>query len=271
MSDRKPFDHRPYRSVSQLKTYTECSMKYKLIKVDKKPVKGASWTVRGIAVHESIEMWELSNRELDAATYCKDVAWPNALEKMTLDYPDIDSWIKTPNCKTTSSDLKLREKESPEHVSVYLDRALREEKSWRPWRQNGEVVMAEVGFKLETFEDFVLVGFIDQIIEWDDGTFTIKDIKSGKDTYEDYRQLGIYAYAANEMFPELNIQYGTYWYTKLDRDCGMINLKRYDRNYLQRSFGVLNSGIEAGVYLANPNAEKCKKFCAVKEWCSEWS
>lgn len=264
------YDEKPWRSVSQLRTLSDCGEAYRILKVSKLPSKPAAWTVRGIAVHDTIEQWERSSRSLDPVKYITEEAWPKAFEKMQTQYPDLDNWLRTPGVKNTANDLKLREKESPDHVSVYCDRAVREESRWRVWQPGSSNPPAvEVEFRLD-FGDFKVVGYIDQIIEWYSGeSYTIKDIKSGRDSKEDNRQLGLYAYAANQLF-NLGITSGSYWYTKLDKDTGLKDLSPYTKEYLHDQYSVLNSMIEAKHFLANPEREKCQKFCGMRDHCREW-
>src|SRR5690606_39982323 len=47
-----------HRSVSQLTTYAQCSMRYYLTRMAGHRELPAGWTIQGLAVHSAVEEWE---------------------------------------------------------------------------------------------------------------------------------------------------------------------------------------------------------------------
>ena len=259
------------RSVSQLKSYTSCPLAFKLERLEKKPSPPAAWTIKGLAVHQAIQLWEESHRAYDWPSGYRnsfDIFRRKAEEK----YPDLTQWIKTPSVKTTERDLELREEQGLKELEVYVNRALRQHDEWQPHRLEDGGVAVELPFELDLGDDlpFYLRGYIDLLQYWKaDGTVTLSDIKTGSDDREDYRQLGAYRVALKECY-DIDITYGRYWYTKLDRGSEWIDLSRYTPEYLLDQYSQLDRAIESGIFLPNPGKSKCK-FCPVKLHCPEMS
>lgn len=245
-------------SVSKLKAYTRCGRQFELERINELPSRPAAWTVRGHAVHQTIETWEAFDREGDPLKMFRD-AWDTALAEQTERFPDLSRWMRTPRVKSTEQDVKLRYLDGEKQVTRYVERALDEADLWR-------VVETEVPFEIET-EKFVVRGKIDQIREWEDGELSIWDIKTGSDDQEDNRQLGFYGlgywYETGKKIP-----WGSYWYTKLDRASKSIDLNVYTQKYLFSQIDMLMAGINARVFLANPSKKNCFA-CGVAAHCIE--
>lgn len=256
------YDPRSWLSVSRLKSVTKCARQYELERVEKVPSKPAAWTVRGIAAHDSIDLWEKTDRSIDIEKHFHETAWPVAFEKTREKYPEVDDWMRTPRVGSVSRDLELREKDGASQVARYADRALAEEQDWR-------VIEAEFKFRLEfPGEDFVINGYIDQIREWWDGDRSIWDVKtSSNDETEDNRQLGVYrlGYLAAT---DYDIKYGAYWYTKLDRASKDIRLDVYTPEYVVGEFRKLDQILNQKLFLANPSIKNCFA-CGVAKHCLE--
>lgn len=269
------YDPRRSRSVSQLKSYTSCGMRYKLERLDKHPSPPAAWTVRGVAVHGVLEDWEKTHRTADP-TVLYHMHWARALEQQQNKHPDLDSWIRTPRVKSTERDLELRFQDGlaqvvgNDKIPGYIPQALADAGLWQPYRCEDGSLAVELKIKIDfgPSSDFFVIGYVDLVKEWADGTLTIADFKTGGDSGEDFRQLGTYREGLKQTYG-IDAQYGELLYPKLGRSSGWIDLSRYTLDYLRETYSQLDQGIEAGIFLASPDREKCTLFCAVKQFCEE--
>lgn len=270
-------DPRRARSVSQLKSYTGCGMRYKLERLEKKPSPPAAWTIRGIAVHGVAEDWEKSERTADPEQLYEH-HWAKALEEQQNKYPDLDSWIKTPRVKSTERDLELRFQDGLDQlvgnakVPGYIPQALADAGQWQPHRLPDGTLAVELKIKIDFGDssDFFVIGYVDLVKEWSNGLLSVADFKTGGDSGEDYRQLGTYREGLRQTYG-IDVRQGELIYPKLGRTSGWVDLSRYDADYLRPVYEQLDQGIEAGIFLANPDKEKCNLFCSVKQFCPEMS
>lgn len=255
------YDPRLWLSISQLKSVARCGRAFQLERIEKKPSRPACWTVRGTASHDSIETWEKSGRSIDAVEYLREEAWPKALEETIAKYPDTSQWILTPRVKSFENDLKLRLNDAVEQVTRYVSRALDEADLW-------QVEASEIEFKLEPEgEDFIVRGYIDQLIRWSDGDLTIRDLKTGGDSGEANMQLGMYKLGLKQAMG-IDVTWADFWYLKLDRGSQPVDLRPYTQEYMVQEFRKLVAIKKQGLYIANPSKDTCK-FCGVAEFCLE--
>lgn len=256
-----PYDPRTWLSASKWKAVSQCGERYRLERVEKRPSRPAAWTVRGNAVHETVEKWEASGRELDPEKYFNEEAWPKALEETKDKYPELRHWQRTPRVSSVPRDIELRKADGLGQVLRYCERATAEEDLWR-------VIAVEQSFELD-FPDILVRGYIDQIREWNDGELSVWDIKTGGDDSEDNRQLGLYGLGYQGLHPDQSaIAFGSYWYTKLDRASRAVDLSIYTYEYVNQELQKVKKILDQGLFLANPSINNCK-FCGVSEFCKE--
>lgn len=267
------YDSRRHRSVSQMSAWTSCQLAYKLKRLDKRPDPPATWTILGIAVHGALEDWERSGREINPEDAYL-LHWDLALDKAILKCPDLTTWTRTPGTKSTERDLELRKIQGSSQLLRYVIRAKEEAHMWEPLILPDGQVAVELPFKINFSDDtpFFLTGYIDLVQRWKhDGSITVADYKTGKDDREDYRQLGAYRVALEDNFG-LDVKFGRYWYSKLDRPSEWIDLSRYTKDYLLEYYSRLDRQIEnatrENLFLPNPSKKGCL-FCSVKEHCPE--
>lgn len=256
----REYDPRRWLSVSRLKSVSKCGERYRLERVEKIPSRPAAWTPRGIAAHETIEQYEKTGRQINPEEFYLDEAWPKALAETLKKFPDQKNWMKTPRVGSVKKDIELRQADGLKQVLTYVDRAVEEQDLWR-------VLEAEVDFKIE-YPDFFILGYIDQVREWiPTGDKYIVDVKTGGDDGEDNRQLGIYRlgylHARGEDLP-----FGQFYYSKLDRYSLDIDLSVYTEEYILEEFRKLNQILEQKLLLANPSFDNCR-FCGVSDACLE--
>ncbi len=261
-------DSRRHLSVSQLSSYSRCPMAFKLQKFDKVPDPPAAWLTKGQAVHRILEDWELRGRP---SAYDFNVAyeeeWTNELTRQKLQHPDLSTWVKTPRVKTTERDLELRKAEGLNEVITYINRAQAESDLWEVLRLTNGRLTLELPFTID-FGEFDVIGRIDVLQRWKaDGSITVADYKSGSDRGEAYRQLGTYRVGLMETYG-IDVTYGNYWYTKLDRSSGWIDLTRYTKDYLKDQYTQLDTAIANNIFIPAPEKDKCK-LCGVRPYCPE--
>lgn len=248
---------------------TSCGLAYKLERIDKHPSPPAAWTVKGIALHEALEGWEKGERTEDPLVLFEE-AWEKCLASMVVKQSDLSKWVKTPRVKLTETDLDLRHRDGLLEVERYTTRALAEADIWVPWRLEDGTVAVELKFEYDFGPEtpFVIWGYIDILQYWlAEGVVTVGDYKSGRDSRENKRQLGLYRAAANKYYGA-NIDFGQYYYTKLDRSSGWLDLRHYTPEYLLEEYTMADKMIQQNLFLANPSKDGCK-FCGVKQFCDE--
>lgn len=250
-----------HRSVSQLNTFSECGERYRLERTLSLPPRPAAWTALGNGMHSAVEIWERSDRIGELAELFW-VHYNEEIERLTALQPDLKQWIKTPNVKTVERDIDLR----GEH-GVKQANSLETARRSAPWKvaSIGGQLALELPLTL-TFGDVRVIGKVDLVKEWPNGTLSVEDTKTGAKKGTRNRQLGFYGLALNEMYG-LHITHGEFWYTKLGASGGYVDLNRYNRPYLHDQFNKLDSAINQELYLANPG-DHCT-FCDVRQYCRE--
>ncbi len=257
-----------HRSISQLNSYTSCGEAYRLERIERVPSPPAAWTVRGIAVHETVRHWEASGRQKDPLELLEE-EWAKALSSFMEKEPDLEKWIRTPRTKNTENDIGLRHKDAIQQVQDFVHMAELMSGEWSVRRLADGQLAVELPFEIRLPGcDFDIFGYIDGVLEWSrTGALTLVDYKTGGDAKENLRQLATYRSALKSVYG-IDTRYGEYWYTKLNRSSGFKDLSRFDDDYLGRQYATLDRAIEGGIFLPNPSKEGCK-FCSVKPFCLE--
>ncbi|MFF4818055.1 RecB family exonuclease [Kitasatospora sp. NPDC001309] len=254
-----------HRSVSQLTSYSQCSERYRLERLDKVPQTPAGWTLQGLAVHETIEAWERSGREWAAGelTAIYRESWQKHLDRMKAQEPDIDRWLTgTPKLKG-SADVERRHDKGLIQVADYIEDALASE--WSIWETPDYDLAIELPFRID-LNGVEVVGYIDQVREWPDGSLEIVDLKTGSKTPEWDVQLGVYRLAVLEGYAVADPITGSFFMLKNGKYAQAKNLDSYTRPRLEAWFAALSRGIEANAFLPNPGGH-CR-MCSVWKYCS---
>lgn len=252
-----------HRSVSQLNTFTRCGEQYRLERTVKGlPLRPAAWTALGSAFHVAYETYEQTGRryKLDEIFWTAYNAEITHLQELQ---PDENFWMKTPRVKTVEQDIKLRREHGVKQAVAYQEMC--EASDWALWRTAAGEPGLELKFTIQLGEVEV-IGAIDSILQWPDGTVSVRDIKTGNKGNVNNRQLGLYGLAVRESFG-LDLYRGEYWYTKLGASGGPVDLRRYTRAYLTDQYGKLDRSIVEELYLANPGSV-CD-MCGVRPYCRE--
>lgn len=250
------------RSVSQLRMLRECGEKFRLLKIERKPDRPSAAMVQGIAFHEAYELWERSDRKIDAVatyhqTYDAKVAEISQATPLT-------EWIKYGKIGSVQKDIEARRERGAEQVETYIDHCLKA--PWRVWHLPDESPAVEVDFEIDVGTSIVR-GKIDVILEWTDGQLTVRDMKTGNKESSAI-QLGLYKVAANECLG-LDITYGDYYYAKTGELSDPIHLGNFDLAYLANQFETADKIIEQRLFLASPGSN-CFQ-CPVQKYCREYN
>lgn len=259
-------------SVSKLKAYTRCSEAYFLERIvrPKLPRRPASWTIMGTALHECFYNWEISKRDYPLPRIVSDFQqiFDREIEFAKIEQPNYDMWFKAPRTKLVVTDIDNYRKRGVEgDVPNYYNYCLNSE--WKVLELDDGFPALELEFEIQLRENQI-TGAIDKICEWPDGRITIEDLKSGRLNDTDNRQLGLYAYAANETLGlGRPIEWGRYFFSKsrINRPSDWIDLRRYSEDKLIRDFHRLQLGLEHEIYLPSPG-DQCG-LCSVRDYCSE--
>lgn len=250
------------RSASQLNVLTDCSMKFYLERFKKIPSRPAAWTARGIAVHDAALRWEQSNRELDLVALATE-NYDAEIERYWASEPNPANWMSTPRTKSVKNDIEYRRKDVIKQCKDYIQHC--EDADWEVYRFPDGSLACEVPFEV-VVNGVTVRGSIDLIPYWPgDDILTIRDLKTGAERKK-YYQLGVYRFAAQKILG-LEIDYGEYWYTKLNRSSGYIDLRRYDAEYLGMLFERVDNIIQKELFLPSPGKD-CE-MCPVKKYCPE--
>lgn len=266
-----------YRSVSQLTSYIECGEAYKLERIDKVRGKPAAWFQQGTAFHEAIEHWEGHNRQPDLEEVLEVYynAWDEGLAEV-MDFGP-DEWLTGTAKRDGPADIELRRAKGEQQVIDYIEFALSQSEVWRVLSlDDGPAVEREFKLTIPYGDErdadsesrpLVVVGFIDQMIEYRNGVIRPRDMKTGTKRPSWEIQLGVYAVAMRDVWG-LPAWSGDFYMAKDKGITKPYDLKRYTRDYVEDLFQQLERGIEAETFLPHPGSF-CH-VCPVREFCSVW-
>ncbi|MDS2171579.1 PD-(D/E)XK nuclease family protein [Nesterenkonia sp. CL21] len=259
----------PHRSVSQLSSYASCGEAFRLERIAKAPARPAAWFVQGHAVHEVIEHWENSGRGMRVEDL-EDLyltSYRNEANKLVEAWPDEQHWM-TGGRKKGFDDLSDREDKGWWQVLEYLNWARTQDHLWR-------VVESERSFDLE-LGGIPVRGYIDQVVEWGDGSIEVRDLKTGAKTPASNLQLSVYKLALERAGMEVSRAS----YLKLPnpnarsaagKECQLIEVDldgegTNGEQVLAQMFRDADYGIREQVFLPNPT-DGCERVCGVAQWC----
>lgn len=260
----KPSRHLSQSQVSKL---VNCGELYRLERIERKPSPPAAWTVKGVVVHDVLDWWEKDGRpQFDESEY--KARWDTFYQKQLVRYPDLSQWTRTPRTGSTERDLELRYADGLKEILRYVARAESEAHLWVPFVIEGKPAV-ELPFELTLPGcDFTVQGYIDMLKFWKQtGVVTVSDYKTGSDKRQNWKQLGLYAYAARTIYG-LDVNHGQYFYTKLDRPSKWKDLSDYTGEYLAEEYTKADKIIQQQLFVANPSLDGCT-FCTVKQYCKE--
>ena len=261
------------RSVSQLKQFEKCPYAYKLARIYKVWRRPAAWLPQGSAVHEALEAWERSNREMTLEE-AQDVfresyrKYTNSQCKTT---PNWDWWFKS-GPYDGFRDTERRYEIGLEQVEKLINWAL-DHPDERVWIAPDGKPAIELSFSI-TLGGITVRGFIDLVVEvynpktgeWE---LRVRDYKTGNDPGDDF-QLGVYALAVALKYGIPAPKTGDYFMAgkkgKPGKPTYPYDLTEWDEEAVTAAFLELEEKLKAGEFPADPEPDKCN-FCDVNTSC----
>lgn len=246
---------------------------YYLERVEKVWQRPAAWLPMGTAVHEAVERWELSDRQmplLEAQKVFAD-AYDRETNKYLTDTPNAEFWFRSGPYKGPA-DIMRRRALGYEHVERYI--------RWYTEKHPEEKPVIVPAMGQEAHEGKMLVempftidiggvpvrGFIDWV-GWDEfDRVIVRDNKTGN-TPGGPEQLATYALAVEAEYPGLGpVDRGDFFMTRTGKPTVPYVLSRAVKVQLAEDFATMDEGVKAGNFPAKPEASKCM-FCSVQLSC----
>jgi hypothetical protein len=263
-----------HRSVSQVSSYGQCAEAYRLSRVAKAPSRPAAWFTHGTAYHFAIEEYENSARKLSKEvleSLFRDL-YKEEIEKAKERWPDEKDWLTGGN-KKGWNDVKDREEIGVWQVHDYVDFADAHKDEWRILPMGNGRIATEVKFEI-TLGGVTVVGYIDQIREFRDGSLEVADLKTGTKEPGSTMQLGVYKLVAFENTGKMPL---TGVFVKAGRPATekvavkptkdiRRTLDEWTPELLGSMFSDMDRMEKLGLFLPNPQ-DGCERMCTVAENC----
>jgi putative RecB family exonuclease len=234
-------------SLSQLDTYAKCGYAWKLAKRDRVPQMTAAWFIHGTAVHSACEAWERSGRTLDIGLEFERV-YEDLRVKELVKTPDESMWLRGGR-KSREQDIEERRGKGRAQSQAYAAWAVQQ--PWRIWELPDGSPALELAF-VQTLGGVDVLGYIDAVWEWPDGSIEPVDLKSGTKLPDNPRQLGLYGVAIETIFG-VPATHGRYLMLK-DMTDRPVALAAYTAASLGESFAAMARGVEANAFVPNPGS-----------------
>lgn len=262
------------RSVSQTEQYEKCSWQFKLQRIDRVTPRPAAWSFQGTAFHSAAEKFEKEFREPSEEEMVQLFSdqYSALVNKAMNQEPDLSRWM-TANGKPAGQDIEERYRLGQSQVRDYV----RWSKENQPqiWQEGGgwdgmDVSEAydyvptqglELYFKVE-LGGVVVRGYIDQLVQEDDGSVRVRDLKTG--STKSHFQLETYAVAVRKQFGE-EVNRGDWYFGKEGRLSRPVDLSEVTEDQVAARYVEMDQGVKAGRFEANPGFH-CR-FCDVSHAC----
>lgn len=253
-----------YRSVSQYREFVKCSWAFKLHRIDRVWERPAAWLVQGLAVHEAAEAWERSGRtmSIEETQAVFSESFDKHATRLGEKAPDFKTWFRSGPYDAVT-DLPRRFDIGLEQTAKYIEYYCRndEEKIWVT--PDGEPAI-ELEFDVEIGQVRVK-GYIDQVIELEDGTLVVRDIKTGNQPGDDF-QLAVYATALWLKYG-VKIVIGDYWMGRTGKPTkDLYKLDFWSLEKVAERFEAVDQAIRSENFVPNPSEDNCR-FCSVAGAC----
>ena len=194
------------------------------------------------------------------------VTYDALVERDLARWPEWDSWM-TGGRKGGEQDMADRRVVGAYQVEEYIKYAEEHAAEWR-------IIASEVEFVIELGNVDVL-GYIDQVRQYADGTIEVDDLKGGSSIPGSAFQLGVYGLAAEEY---MGIKPTSAAFIKLARPATARgkakpttelrhDLTPWTREHITQMFRDFDKAERQGLYLPNPQ-DQCERTCGVAQWCS---
>ncbi|MFD8527850.1 RecB family exonuclease [Streptosporangium canum] len=268
--DRSPWGGRPSlvrsilrRSASQLTSYSSCGERYKQERVERVDQLPAAWTMQGTAFHKAIEAYERSCRSLSLNQTQEVFAatWHEEVSKGRETQPDLSKWLRGGR-KSTDKDIAERYAAGLAQVAGYIEYTQYD--PLKPLKLPDGSPAVEVGF-LTVIGGVDVLGYIDLVLEDDEGNPFVRDLKTGAKAPFLPLQLVIYRRGLRDTLG-LEAAWGDFYMARENGPTDPISLHSLSDELLDQWFSDMDRSESAGLYLPNPSADTCWS-CSVKHHC----
>ena len=255
---------KPHLSNSSLRTYIDCSLRYRLSRIDKiRPAFRSSNLILGSAIHKVMEQYYLAKQEE------KNVPEPDLINTLSNYLEHACSSDPEVLFKKGESKESLIE-QGKDLIKCFLNEVPEEQ---------SRVLAVEQPFRLEIPGlDVPVIGGIDLILEDSDGTITIIDHKTAAKTPSDKDvhgsdQLTLYQMAVKASGyrdAEIVLGFNTLIKTKTPKlQIDFTSRTDLEEHRLVRKFQEVSRGIAAEIFIPNNNSWLCGS-CEFSTACNAW-
>lgn len=254
-------------SHSQLTSYMSCSEQYRLVRRRGLP-DSYSWALAGgSAFHSWTELYDRGiPLEPEAFIQFLDEQVKSALkdDRNTLfDESDIKPTGRASKDWPNKRDRAWWEHHGPIFAQKYIDWRASDNELLPPESKPDEDFLIEQSVE-GTLGGIDVLGYIDRLVlDSPFGKPVIVDIKTGKEPGTSL-QLATYAVLMSKKLG-IPIQHGAFYLAEKGELSSIIDLSKYTGAHIESMYDDARRGIEAGVYIPNPNAF-CST-CPVKMYC----
>jgi putative RecB family exonuclease len=249
--------------VSQYNEYEACPHRYYLHRVEEVPERPAAWLVQGLALHESVEFYERSDRSLTAAEVQNifRASYADHARRLQEVEPNLWAWFASGPYKGPD-DLSRRFGIGLEQVAKYLDYTAKT--PWlKPWTTEDGQLAVELELRLD-FNGLIVKGFVDQVMRHPEKGLVIRDVKSGNQPGNAF-QLAVYARALWDTYGG-EVRFGDFWMGRTGNATDVFDLSEYPRERIESMFREMDDNVKAGRFDPEPNKSTCM-FCPVVKAC----
>ena len=252
-----------HRSVSQLESYSDCGIRYKLERIDKVPQSDAWWNVGGTSVHYAIEQYEKKRAEGETLSV-EDTQkiYANKLEELSPTEADewLMGWRKASKGK---EDKEWWIEHGEDMVFRYVQAA--ETRTYEILRDPIGNPIVEWVFDLDV-DGIIVRGYINQAFLSSNGSAVlVRDVKAGKSTPSDSLQTAMYGWALRKIL-NADVRWGSYWMARKGEQTPPIDLlARHPWEEIVYRVHTMDKAENAGIYL--PRVSSFCISCSVKDYC----
>lgn len=257
--------HRDNRSFSQLQTYSQCSEKFRLQRVERVPEDMTAWAPQGNGFHTGAEHWELSGRQLSTEE-AVDIAvaeYDRLIAEQWAKQPEPSGWLTGGRTKV-DVDIDRRRDRVAKQMRGYIAYSLEHRHEFWPEELPDGRPAVEFPFELE-FHGIKVLGAIDLILRWANGSITVRDLKTGNKLPNDPLQLRVYGLAWEKYFGDL-IEYGDFYMCKNDFPTKPYLLTEYSEGMIAAWVEMMDRSEKSGIYLPS-GGDHCR-VCTVSKYCT---
>ena len=202
-----------HRSVSQVTSYHECGMRYRLERLEQAYETPAWWYIGGDTFHETVRWWETEHangrtHNADDTARKFELVWADQLAKTILENPNVrPSEFRAARAGTEDRDWW--KDHGPTMAADYVTG--QHGRETEILRLDGDTLALELGFVVD-IGGIEIKGFIDQVLVYPStGHVLVRDHKTGSSMPEDPLQRQVYALGLRHAFGIDRPMWGAYW------------------------------------------------------------